>query len=172
MSEEKLSPTVNVDSPEKKKGGKGKIFLIALVVIIGLVIIGSALGNGGKGSSGSSNASGSSSTDTKAANDFGGDCMIIKTYINEALQVMGGAGTTTTVEDIVPVLKDRGSLLSQGFAPEDVGGAENAALLKDAGQALLEIRVALLSNNDIAAPADKFSADSKKILAICKAAGQ
>jgi hypothetical protein len=98
---------------------------------------------------------------------LGGYCPAVMRYLNDAVQVMGGAGETTTADDIVPVLKDSGEKLSQGFDTNMVDTASNVALLNNAGKDLLRIRVDILNGDDVEADASRFMDRYNKINSMC-----
>jgi len=103
--------------------------------------------------SGCSLGGGSSAEPTEEATKtpesaMGGYCLVIMRYLNDAVDVMAGAGETTTIDDIDSVLKYSGDQLSKGFDASNAGSTENAKLLQEAGDLLLKIRVKALNGDD------------------------
>jgi hypothetical protein len=139
------------------KNHANKIAWLGFFAIIALLIwISSLFNNGGDPEP---------TTPTKATGSY---CAILTKYINEAVTVMGGAGTTTTVADVTSVLLDRGTALATGFDVEMAGSVERYNLIRGAGQQLLQIRVALIDGGDVTKPANDFATSAAAIRATCQ----
>ena len=118
------------------------------------------------GCSASSSSSDSNST-PPVAEPMGGYCVTIMSYLQQSVNVMAGAGTTSTPGDILSTLKENGDKLSKGFDSSMVDTQSNADLLYQAGNALLRIRVDVENGNATSADSSEFLAKFKKIKAIC-----
>jgi hypothetical protein len=147
-----LSDQINTGQSKGKKIGCGSIIIFFLL----LAWISSLFNNGGDTEP---------TTPTKTTGSY---CAILTKYINEAVTVMGGAGTTTTVADVTSVLLDRGTALATGFDVEMAGSVERYNLIRGAGQQLLQIRVALIDGGDVTKPANDFATSAAAIKATCQ----
>jgi len=153
-------PAVTVNLVEKKQPKK-----IGCVGVVGLVILASVVFNAISGGSRSSEPAASASA---PAPETGSYCLVLMKYLNEAVTVMGNAGSTATVADVTSVLEERGTALASGFDLEMAGSAERLATIRDAGNQLLKIRVAILDGGDITPAAEAFKADYAAIKATCE----
>lgn len=116
-------------------------------------------------SSGTSSAPESQTSEPVQA--LGGSCQSVMRYLNKAVIVLGGAGETTTIDDILPVLQNSGELLTGGFGSEDLGGMANYNLVNGAGKDLLRLRVDLVNGNDITQDSNSFLNGYNTIKAMC-----
>jgi hypothetical protein len=89
-------------------------------------------------------------------------------YLNEATEALSQAGTTATIADVSSVLLDRGTALATGFDVEMAGSVERYNLIRETGQNLLQIRVALIDGGDITEPANKYATNIEAIRATCE----
>ncbi len=156
------APAVTVNLVEKKQPKK-----IGCIGVVVLVILASVVINAISGGSKSSEPAASASADAPAA-QTGSYCLVLMKYLNEAVTVMGNAGSTATVADVTSVLEERGTTLASGFDLEMAGSPERLATIRDAGNQLLKIRVAILDGGDINPAAEAFKADYAAIKATCQ----
>ena len=95
-------------------------------------------------------------------------CDHITLHFQQVVNVIAAGGETATVKDILDKLKEEGDAFSNGFDATMVGSEENAALVRDAGQAMLELRVALTNGSeDALVISDRLLEDFKQVKAIC-----
>jgi hypothetical protein len=80
---------------------------------------------------------------------------------------MGNAGSIYTVDEVAAVLKQEGDKLSSGYDLQLAGSAERLAWLRNAGNQLLKIRVAIIDGGDIDAPVASFTDSLNRISASC-----
>jgi hypothetical protein len=146
-------------SAQNKKKGIGCLG-VAGIIILGLFLIGSFAN--GKASEVSSPEASPSSGGNKSSY-----CLVIRQYVNDAVRVMGNAGSTSTLDDVVSVLKDSGTKLSTGFDSEMAGSQKMFTAISDAGSQLLRIRVALLDGGDVKRPSVAFQKDYAVIMSNC-----
>ena len=99
---------------------------------------------------------------------LGGSCQSVMRYLNKAVIVLGGAGETTTIDDILPVLQNSGDLLTGGYGSDDLGGMANYNLVNGAGKDLLKLRVDLVEGYDITEDSASFLDRYTKIKAMCE----
>lgn len=156
------APPVTVNLVESKRPKKiGCIGIVVLVILASVVV--NAISGGFK----SSEPAASASVAAPVA-ESGSYCLILMKYLNEAVTVMGNAGSTATVADVTSVLEKRGSALASGFDLEMAGSAERLATIRDAGNQLLKIRVAILDGGDVNPAAEAFKADYSALKATCE----
>jgi hypothetical protein len=139
------------------KNHANKIAWLGFFAIIALLIwISSFFNNGGDRES---------SEPTKTTGSY---CPILTKYLNEATEALSQAGTTATIADVSSVLLDRGTALATGFDVEMAGSVERYNLIRETGQNLLQIRVALIDGGDITEPANKYATNIEGIRATCE----
>lgn len=156
------APPVTVNLVEKKQPKK-----IGCIGVVVLVILASVVFNALSGGSKSSEPAASASAAAPAA-ETGSYCLVLMKYLNEAVTVMGNAGSTATVADVSSVLEKRGTALASGFDLDMAGSAERLATIRDAGNQLLKIRVAILDGGDTTAAIEAFKADYAALKATCE----
>lgn len=101
---------------------------------------------------------------------MGSYCDHIMLHFQQVVNVIAGGGKTSTVKDITDKLKEEGDAFSNGYDAVMVGSEENVALLRDSGQAMLELRVALLNSSDDALTiGDRLLENFSKVKEICAA---
>jgi hypothetical protein len=88
--------------------------------------------------------------------------------LNEAVEYMGNAGSKYTADEVAAVLKDEGDKLSSGYDLQMAGNAERLGWIRNAGNQLLQIRVAIIDGGDVEAPAASFSESLNLISDSCK----
>jgi hypothetical protein len=96
-----------------------------------------------------------------------GECDNVNRYLNRAVEAMGTAGNTSTLDDLLISLKDNGETLTQGFDAKILGSQENWDLVRGAGEDLLRIRVGLVQDSDIKKASDSFKTAYGEIQTIC-----
>jgi hypothetical protein len=107
-------------------------------------------------------------TKPAAEGGMGSYCDHIMLHFQEVVNVIAGGGKTTTAKDITDKLKDEGDSFSKGYDASMVGSEENVALLRDSGQAMLELRVAIIEvSEDVPAIGDRLLANFYKVKEIC-----
>lgn len=159
------APALTVNLVEKRQPKK-----IGCIGVVVLVILASAIFNAISGGSKSSEpaANTSSASAVAPAPTTGSYCLVLMKYLNEAVTVMSNAGSTATVADVTSVLEKRGTALASGFDLDMAGSAERLATIRDAGNQLLKIRVAILDGGDVTPAAEAFKADYAALKATCK----
>jgi hypothetical protein len=141
---------------------KAKPKLIACIIVLAIPAL--LLINGFMPHSDSSSKDTPSPEPTQA---LGGYCLSVMGYLDNAVQVMAGAGTTTTEADILPVLKEEGDKLYRGFDTTMVDTAANVALLNNSGNDLLRIRVDIINGDDTSPDTKLFVSRYRKIKKMC-----
>ncbi len=148
--------TINVvEKPKPKKLGCLGIFGVFILVAI---IFGALSGN-------SNSDNQADPTPTADPNYF---CSAMMRSLNEAVEYMGNAGSKYTADEVAAVLKDEGDKLSSGYDLKMAGNAERLGWIRNAGNQLLQIRVAIIDGGDVEAPAASFSESLNLISESCK----
>ncbi len=115
----------------------------------------------------SGNAGRNSASDPAPTSDPNAYCSGMMRSLNEAVEHMGNAGSIYTVDEVAAVLKQEGDKLSSGYDLQLAGSAERLAWLRNAGNQLLKIRVAIIDGGDIDAPVASFTDSLNRISASC-----
>jgi len=139
-----------------------------LKLITGTLILGLALTGCSSGSKTSPEEDITATTEApEEVQALGGSCQSVMRYLNKAVVVLGGAGETTTMDDILPVLQNSGEMLTGGFGSEDLGGMSNYNLVNGAGKDLLRMRVDLIDGTDVSEDSASFLEGFNTIKAMC-----
>jgi hypothetical protein len=134
----------------------------AIKIITGTMILGLALT--GCSSSSQTSLEGDTPEQVQA---LGGSCQSVMRYLNKAVIALGGAGETTTIDDLLPILQNSGEMLTGGFGSEDLGGMANYNLVNGAGKDLLRMRVDLVEGNDPSEDSTSFLNGYNTIKEMC-----
>jgi len=107
-------------------------------------------------------------TNLAASNNrvFNGNCAGILFATDDVLVVLGGAGDTSTVQDITEKLKSN-SALFLGYSQLATDGAQEN-LLRDISVEILQLRVALTDDGDYQTPALALKSNFLTVKELCR----
>jgi hypothetical protein len=145
---------VELEKPVLNKAKKLQItvnpWLLGMGVLVLLIIAISLATNGSQKAATSSVAEDTTSnveTPVAPVDPLDGHCAGLTYAIDETTSVLGGGGSTSTLDDILSVLKKNGNLFA-GYS-QLVTEPNAASVIQDASTEMLQIRVGLTTGADI-----------------------
>lgn len=150
----------------KSSARVGWIIAIGLIflVVIGATIS-SAVSNKASGNNADSSVTADSETPPAPAAPLDGHCAGLTYAIDETASVLGGGGSTSTLDDILTVLKKNGDLFA-GYS-QLITEPNAAQVVQDMSTEMLQIRVGLTTGANIQKTALVLKSDFDTILSIC-----
>jgi hypothetical protein len=143
-------------------------FLVAALSfasVLGFIFAGLASNSGAGSPSNSGDEHTSSGSQESPSIPFNGHCPGLMYAAEETMSVLAGAGRTSTVDDVIEILKKNGNLYS-GYSLL-VSEPNSATIVKDASNEMLQIRVGLSDGGDIRRSALMLKSEFQTIQEMC-----
>jgi hypothetical protein len=160
---------VELDKVSEKGGDGARAAWIVAVGVIVLVVIGatfaSTISNNSARNSSDNSVVADAETPPAPVDPLDGHCAGLNYAIDETTSVLGGGGSTSTLDDILKVLKKNGDVFA-GYS-HLITEPNAASVVQDMSTEMLQIRVGLTTGADIHRTALVLQSDFQTIQNIC-----